>query len=107
MSVVRRPSAPEGRTPSTDGPIEGLDAIGRRVLDLERSMPRARGQKDRAIRERLGISPTRYRQVLLRTIELPAALAYDPVLVGRLRRLRDARRRTAVARRLGHPGAHG
>jgi hypothetical protein len=103
VSVVRRPAAPEGRT----HPIEGLDAVGRQVLDLERSMPRTRGQKDRAIREGLGLSPTRYRQVLMRTIELPAALAYDPVLVGRLRRLRDARRRTAAARRLGHPGAHG
>lgn len=70
-------------------------------------MPRARGRKDRVIRERLGLSPTRYRQVLMRTIELPAALAYDPVLVGRLRRLRDARRRTRVAGRLGHPGPHG
>jgi hypothetical protein len=83
-----------------------LDAVGRRVLDLERALPRARGPRDRAIRERLGLSPTRYRQVLMRTIESPAALAYDPVLVWRLRRLRDARRRT-VARRLGHPGAHG
>jgi Protein of unknown function (DUF3263) len=85
---------------------EDLDAVGRQILDLERALPGARGPRDRLIRERLGLSPTRYRQVLMRTIELPAALAYDPVLVGRLRRLRDARRRT-VARRLGHPGAPG
>lgn len=55
------------------------------------------------VREHLDLSPTRYNQLLMRAIDLPEALAYDPMLVRRLRRLRDARRRTRVARRLGLP----
>jgi hypothetical protein len=40
--------------------------------------------------------------VLNRLIDRPEALAYDPMLVRRLRRLRDSRRRRRVAARLGH-----
>jgi Protein of unknown function (DUF3263) len=87
--------------------LQGLDPLGRRVLDLERSWATRRGPRGRAIRERLGLSPARYHQVLLRTIALPEALAYDPVLVGRLRRLRDARRRARRAGRLGLADDHG
>ncbi|MEO3750723.1 DUF3263 domain-containing protein [Streptomyces sp. B6B3] len=65
----------------------------RAVLDFEhRSWPGA-GAKERAIRERLGISPTRYYQLLNALLDDPAALAHDPVTVNRLRRRRDARRR--------------
>lgn len=49
------------------------------------------GARDTAIRERFGITPTRYHQLLVRLIDQPAALAHDPVLVGRLRRMRDRR----------------
>lgn len=83
------------------------DALAREVLEFERSWRRIGRSKERAIRERLGITPTRYHQVLVRAIELPEALAWDPMLVRRLRRLRDARRRTRLARRLGRPPAHG
>lgn len=80
-----------------------LDELTRAVLDLERSWWLEGGPKVRLIRERLGLSPTRYHQLLMRAIDLPEALAYDPMLVRRLRRLREARRRTRVARRLGLP----
>jgi hypothetical protein len=73
--------------------VGSLDERARSVLDLERRWASTGGRKPRLIRERLGISPTRYHQVLVRTIDLPEALAYDPMLVRRLRRLRDARRR--------------
>ena len=69
-----------------------FDDRARSVLELERRWASSGGRKARLIRERLGISPTRYHQVLVRTIDLPEALAYDPMLVRRLRRLREARR---------------
>jgi Protein of unknown function (DUF3263) len=53
------------------------------------------------IRERFEISSARYHQLLNRAIDLPAAVAFDPMLVRRLRRLRDERRRKRFARRLG------
>ena len=52
------------------------------------------------MRDRLGVSGTRYHQLLNSLIDRPDALAYDPMLVGRLRRLREARRRARAARRL-------
>ncbi len=70
-----------------------LDARLVDVLDLERTWWQLGVPKERAIRERLGISPTRYHQLLNRAIDLPEALRYDPMLVRRLRRLREARRR--------------
>nr|MBA2477365.1 DUF3263 domain-containing protein [Sporichthyaceae bacterium] len=44
---------------------------------------------------------TRYYQVLNALIDRPEALAYDPMLIKRLRRLRATRQRTRAARRLG------
>jgi hypothetical protein len=85
----------------------GLDELTLRVLEFERSEGRRRRSKDRAIRERLGITPTRYHQLLLGALERPEALSFDPMLVGRLRRLRDVRRHARFARRLGHPSPHG
>ncbi|WP_097233645.1 DUF3263 domain-containing protein [Streptomyces zhaozhouensis] len=64
----------------------------RAVLALERRSWPGPGAKERAIRERLGISPTRYYQLLNALLDDPAALAHDPVTVNRLRRRRDARR---------------
>ncbi|MEX0990926.1 MAG: DUF3263 domain-containing protein [Actinomycetota bacterium] len=80
------------------------DERSRAILDLERTAWQLTGSKEREIRELLGISPARYHQLLNRLIDRPEALAYDPMLVRRLRRLRDARRRKRVARRLGVEG---
>ena len=48
-----------------------------------------------------GLSATRYHQLLTRILDDPASLAYDPMTVRRLRRVREARRRRRVADRLG------
>ncbi|MGH3310871.1 MAG: DUF3263 domain-containing protein [Streptomyces sp.] len=50
------------------------------------------GAKERAIREQLDMSPTRYYQLLNALLDDPHALAHDPVTVNRLRRRRDAQR---------------
>jgi hypothetical protein len=84
-----------------DDPGVGLDPRARAILDFERESWKLPPPKERAIRERFGFSAARYHQLLNRTIDLPEALAYDPMLVRRLRRIRDARRRRRVAGRLG------
>ena len=82
-----------------------LDERSRSVLDLERRWAIDGGRKAGLIRRSLGMSLTRYHQVLVRVIDLPEALAYDPMLVRRLRRLRAARRR-ARRPRAGIPRRH-
>ena len=47
------------------------------------------------------MSATRYYQVLNALIDREEALAFDPLLVKRLRRMRASRQRARVARRLG------
>jgi hypothetical protein len=78
-----------------------LDERARAILDFEREAWKLHVPKERAIRERFGFSAARYHQLLQRLIDTPAALAYDPMLVRRLRRLRDDRRRRRTAERLG------
>lgn len=89
MSVLPPQTAPE------------LDPRLRDVLDFEREWWKHPGPKERGIRERFGLSAARYHQLLNRAIDEPAALAYDPMLVRRLRRLRESRRQKRVASRLG------
>jgi Protein of unknown function (DUF3263) len=88
---------------STTPPNEGLLPRDRDILDFERRWWQQQGPKERAVRERFGFSAARYQQLLNRAIDLPEALAYDPMLVRRLRRLREQRRRRRVATRLGLP----
>ncbi|HEV2373351.1 MAG TPA: DUF3263 domain-containing protein [Streptosporangiaceae bacterium] len=64
-----------------------------RILDFERGWWRQPGAKEQAIAETLGLSATRYYQLLNEIIEQPEALRVDPVLVKRLRRQRIRRQR--------------
>ncbi|MFD5426815.1 DUF3263 domain-containing protein [Streptomyces sp. NPDC127084] len=73
----------------TDTPLTERDLA---VLALERSDWPAPGVKERAIRERLGMSATRYYQLLNALLDDPRAAEHDPVTVNRLRRVRAARR---------------
>jgi Protein of unknown function (DUF3263) len=73
----------------------------RQILDFERESWKLTIAKERAIRECFGFSAARYHQLLNRILETPEALAYDPMLVRRLRRVREARRRRRVATQLG------
>jgi len=68
----------------------------RSILDFERSWWTEPGPKDAAIRERFELSGTRYYQLLTELLEDPAALEYDPLLVRRLRRMRERRRRARI-----------
>ncbi len=63
----------------------------RALLDFENAWMRHAGAKEEAIRADLQMSPARYYQLLGRLIDTAEAQAYDPMLVGRLRRMRDQR----------------
>lgn len=80
---------------------ETLSGRDQDILSFERSWWEFAGAKEQAIREKFDMSATRYYQVLNVLIDREAALAYDPLLVKRLRRLRMARQRARSARRLG------
>lgn len=62
------------------------------VLALEARAWHFVGAKESAARNELGLSPTRYAQVLNALLDDPDAYAAQPMLVKRLRRLRDSRR---------------
>ena len=79
----------------------GLSRRDREILSFERQWWKYAGAKEQAIRELFDMSATRYYQVLNALIDTPEALAADPMLVKRLRRLRASRQRQRSARRLG------
>jgi hypothetical protein len=88
-----------GRLPEM--PLSDRD---RAILDFERSWWSEPGPKELAIRERFDLSPTRYYQVLNELLDSADAIAYDPLVVRRLRRLRDRRRRARYeGRSAGEP----
>ena len=78
-----------------------LSARDSEILEFERQWWKYAGAKEQAVREKFDMSATRYYQVLNALIDKPEALASDPLLVRRLRRLRAARQRQRSARRLG------
>ena len=78
-----------------------LSERDREILNFERQWWKYAGAKEQAVREKFDMSSTRYYQVLNALIDRPEALAFDPLLVRRLRRLRAARQRARSARRLG------
>ena len=85
-----------------DRPIEGqLSTRDQEILAFERQWWRYAGAKEQSIREQFDMSATRYYQLLNALLDSPEALAFDPMLIKRLRRLRTTRQRTRAARRLG------
>jgi hypothetical protein len=66
-----------------------LSARDRAVLDLAGRTFTGPGPRERAVRERLGVSPTAYFQLLNALLDDPLALRYAPAVVNRLRRERD------------------
>jgi hypothetical protein len=63
------------------------------ILELEQAWRTQPQSKRDAIRGRLGLSPARYYALLASLVDSDEAAAYDPLLVRRLRRERDRRRR--------------
>ena len=77
---------------------DGLTDSERAILAFEAEWRRHAGAKEEAIRAELGLTPARYYQLLGRLIDTEAALAHAPMLVARLRRIRDDRRSARESR---------
>ncbi|GEL17069.1 DUF3263 domain-containing protein [Pseudonocardia asaccharolytica] len=92
---------PDRGANTAGSPVQELERREREILAFEGQWWKYAGAKEQAIRELFDMSATRYYQVLNALIDKPAALATDPLLVKRLRRLRVSRQRTRAARRLG------
>ena len=91
-------SATDARGTSSTGRVGNeLDRREREILAFEGQWWKYAGAKEQAIRELFDMSATRYYQVLNALVDKPEALAADPLLVKRLRRL--PARHGAVVRR--------
>lgn len=82
--------APRSVQDMTTEPI--LTARERTMLALEAEHPSHTAAKEQAIAASLDMTAARYYQLLSRLIRSRAALAADPLLVGRVRRLHERRR---------------
>ena len=84
--------------------IEGVEAnstlsdLESRILEFEASWWRFAGAKESAIKDLFDLSPPRYYQLLNDLIDREDALEAHPMLVKRLRRLRQARMAQRSAR---------
>lgn len=101
MDAAAESTAPDERPPPQAEPADGLSEREVDVLAFERQWWRYAGAKEQAIRDRFGVSPTRYYQILNKLIDKQEAMRADPMLVKRLRKVRASRQRTRAARRLG------
>ena len=75
-----------------------LTDLETRILDFERNWWRFAGAKETAIKELFDLTAPRYSQLLNDLIDRDDALAASPMLVKRLRRLREARMQARTAR---------
>ena len=85
MSALENPSTQGSSNSSSLTDLEG------RILEFERNWWRFAGAKESAIKELFDLSAPRYYQLLNDLIDRDDALAASPMLVKRLRRLRDVR----------------
>lgn len=78
-------------SPLSSTHLGSLSDLEGRILEFERSWWRYAGAKESAIKELFDMSAPRYYQLLNDLIDREDALLASPMLVKRLRRLREAR----------------
>lgn len=83
---------------ATSSDVAALSERDARVLAFERQWWKFAGSKEDAVREEFGMTATEYYQVLNALIDSESALAHDPMLVKRLRRMRSSRQRGRAGR---------
>jgi hypothetical protein len=76
---------------------EGLSELEIRILDFERQWWRFAGAKESSIKELFDMAPPAYYQLLNNLIDRQDALLAQPMLIKRLRRLREARNSSRAA----------
>ena len=72
--------------------VTTLTELEVRILDFEKNWWKHAGAKESAIRELFDMKPPAYYQLLNNLIDREDALLASPMLVKRLRRIREARR---------------
>jgi hypothetical protein len=77
----------------------------RAIIEFERTWWSEDSSKESMIRERFELSTTRYYELLADLIDSDEAYEYDPLVIRRLRRLRDRRRRARFERQIEQPPA--
>jgi hypothetical protein len=87
--------------PLSDSQSTGLSKLEIEMLDFERTWWRYAGVKESSIKELFNLTPPAYYQLLNNLIDRDAALIADPILVKRLRRLRDQRTSSRSSHKLG------
>jgi len=78
-----------------------LSERSRQILDFERTWRALPGTKAAAIRQRFGLSDSRYYQLLNAVLDEPGVAAYDPLVVKRLRRRKERRQRARFGSQYG------
>jgi len=74
-----------------NGEVSTLTELEAKILEFERQWWRYSGAKESAIKELFDLTPPSYYQLLNNLIDRDDALLASPMLVKRLRRLREAR----------------
>ena len=89
--------------PISNGSINssGLSELEIKMLDFERQWWRYAGAKESAIKELFDLTPPAYYQMLHNLIDREDAVLAEPILVKRLRRLRESRTAARSSTRLG------
>ena len=87
--------------PTSDSVAIGLSELEIKLLEFERNWWRHAGSKESAIKELFNLTPPAYYQLLNNLIDRQEALMAQPILVKRLRRIRDARTTARSSSKLG------
>ena len=87
--------------PLNDAANAGLSEFEVKMLEFERSWWRHAGVKESSIKELFNLTPPAYYQLLNNLIDREAAVLAEPILVKRLRRLRDSRTQSRSSSKLG------
>jgi hypothetical protein len=87
--------------PLHDPANAGLSEFEVKMLEFERSWWRHAGVKESSIKELFNLTPPAYYQLLNNLIDREAAVMAEPILVKRLRRLRDSRTQARSSSKLG------
>jgi hypothetical protein len=82
-----------------EAPHQQLSQRDRAILDFEQSWWESATPRDQAVREQFQLTESEYAEVLNQLIASEAALLAEPLLIRRLRRLRDRRRQQHIDRR--------
>ena len=82
-----------------NGNSNGLTEREKDILEFEQSWWSLSVPREQAVRDRFQLTETEYDELLEVLIATEAALEAEPLLVRRLRRMKDRRRQEHVARR--------